>query len=108
MNPERGSFTLHGTQYILPQKGFIHFAWEPMYFFTSINTRKIKFITYIYIHFIQNLDETSDIRAKIVAVKHLEEDFQLTLKQHQHPIRLQKAMVYSDVVGAMLPHVIGM
>ena len=51
--------------------------------YTSINIRKIKFIVYIYIHFNQNVDEKSDISAKIEAGKHLHAVFLLTAEQRQ-------------------------
>ena len=50
---------------------------------TLINIRKIKFIAYIYIHFNQNVDEKSDISAKIEAGKHLHAVFLLTAIQRQ-------------------------
>ena len=51
------------------------------------------FIVYIYIHFSQNVDEKSDISAKIEAGKHLHAIFLLTAEQRQWrqdvgPIRL--------------------
>ena len=47
------------------------------------NSRKIKFIAYIYIHFNQNFDEKSDIRGKIEAGKHLHAVFLLTAELHK-------------------------
>ena len=51
--------------------------------YTSINIRKIKFVAYIYIHSNQNVDEKSDIYAKIEAGKHLHAVFLLTAEQRQ-------------------------
>ena len=51
--------------------------------YISINIRKIKFITYIYIRFSQRFDEKSDINTKIEAVKHLHAVFLLTSEQGQ-------------------------
>ena len=58
-----------------------NFAFNLVYI--SINIRKIKFITYIYIHFNQHFDEKSDITTKIEAVKHLHAVFLLTSEQCQ-------------------------
>ena len=57
-----------------------------------MNSRKIKFIAYIYIRFNQNLDEKSYISAKIEAVKHLFVVFLLTAELLRCPIRLLWAM----------------
>ena len=56
---------------------------RPKVVYTSINIRKNKFIAYIYIHFNQNIDEKSDISAKIEAGKHLHSIFRLTMEQRQ-------------------------
>ena len=52
----------------------------------------VKFIAYVYIHFNQNVNEKSDISAKIDAGKHLHAVFLLTAEQRQwcrrRPIRL--------------------
>ena len=56
---------------------------RPNVVYTSINIRKIKFIAYSYIHFNQNVDEKSDISAKIEAGKHLHAVFLLTAEQRQ-------------------------
>ena len=59
------------------------------------------FIAYIYIHVNQNVDENSDLSAKIEAGKYLHPVFLLTAEQRQwrrrRPIRLYRAMVYFDV-----------
>ena len=52
----------------------------------------------IYIPFNQNLDEKSYMSAKTEAVKHLHAVFLLTMAQCRRPIRLEKAMVYCDVI----------
>ena len=54
-----------------PRRGSCKLCQGPNVVYTSINIRKIKFIAYIYIHFNQNVDEKSDISAKIEAGKHL-------------------------------------
>ena len=59
----------------------VNFASDPIY--TSINIRKSKFIAYMYIHFNHNVDEKSDISAKIEAGKHLHVVFLLTAEQRQ-------------------------
>ena len=56
---------------------------RPNVVYTSINIRKIKFISHIYIHFNQNVDEKSDISTKIEAGKHLNAVFLLTAEQRQ-------------------------
>ena len=59
---------------------------------SSINSRKIKFIANIYIRFIQNIDETFYISAKIEAVKHLHAVFLLSAEQHRRPMILKRAV----------------
>ena len=61
---------------------------QPNVVYTSITIIKIKFNTYIYIRFNQNLDEKSYIGTKNEAVNHLHASFQLT-----------RAMVYFDVIN---------
>ena len=63
--------------------------------YTSINIRKIKFFAYIYIHFNQNIDENSDISAKIEAEKHVHAFFFL-LTAEQRQWRHDVADVQSD------------
>ena len=61
-----------------PKRVHVNFASDPNVVYTSINTRNIKCIVYIYIHFNQNVDEKSDISAKIETGKHLHTFFLLT------------------------------
>ena len=60
-------------------------SWSLLIFllYTSINIRKIKFIAYIYIDFNQNVDEKSDISAKMEGGKHLHAVCLLTAEQRQ-------------------------
>ena len=51
---------------------------QPSVVYALINIRKIKFIAYIYIRFIQNLKEKSNISTKIEAVEYLHAVFLLT------------------------------
>ena len=65
-----------------------HFASNPVFVYTSINIRKMKFIAYIYIPVSQNLVKQSYVSAKIEAVKHLHEVFLQTEEQQPRPIKL--------------------
>ena len=76
--------------------------------YTSLNIRKIKYIAYIYICSNQNLDQKSYKSAKIEAVKNLHAVFLLTAEQCQGPIRLETAMVYSDITDVVWPDVVPM
>ena len=54
---------------------------EPNVVYTSINIRKMMFISYIYFLFYLEIDEQFGIRAKIEAKKELHADFLLKADQ---------------------------
>ena len=91
-----------------PQRVHVNFTSDSNVVYTSIHIRKIKFIAYIYNRFSQNLDEKSNMSAKIEAVKYLHAVFLLTVEQRRRPIRLEKAKVYLGIIDvAWLDVVIG-
>ena len=65
-----------------PRRGSCKLCTHSNVVYTSINIRKLSSLV-IFIHFNPNVDEKSDISAKIEAGKHLYADFLLTAEQRQ-------------------------
>ena len=64
----------------------VHVNFTNSVVYTSTNIRKIMFIACIYILFYPELDEKSEIRARIEAGNHLHAVFALTAKQRSDSV----------------------